>query len=102
MFFTHINSYARSDAGMATAVDAFNRLNETIIDSERKLAEATAINRDRAALISIVREGRKLRFGFVRNGTLTFIETIGTWDDNVEAWREALLSPIKQGTTDGN
>lgn len=76
-------------------------LRDEIREAERKLAETTAIARDRAALISIVRTGRVIRFGFVRNGQMTFIEMMGTWDDDVDAWRAALLSPLKGDRTDG-
>lgn len=46
---------------------------------------------DRAALISIERNGRINRFLFVRNGQLLTIETMGTWDDDVEGWKKQLL-----------
>jgi phosphoribosylaminoimidazole-succinocarboxamide synthase len=58
----------------------------------KELLEGLALRlEDRAALISIVRDGRKLRFGFVRNGKLTYVECMGTWDDDVDAWKRELL-----------
>lgn len=47
---------------------------------------------ERAAIISIVRDGRKIRFGFVRNQQLIYIETVGMWSDDVDGWKQQLLS----------
>lgn len=47
-----------------------------------------------AALISIVKQGRVLRFGFARNGKAFYIETIGMMSDDTETWKRALLEPV--------
>ena len=51
--------------------------------------------KERAALVSLTREGRKLRFIFTRNNELITVEAIGTWDDDVDAWKRQLLEPLK-------
>lgn len=51
---------------------------------------------ERAALVSIVREGRKVRFIHVRNGKSHIIEMYGTWDDDVDGWKAALLGPLER------
>lgn len=55
--------------------------------------------RERAALMSITRDGALLRFTFVRHDQLHMIETYGTWSDDVEGWKRALLAPMG-GDTD--
>lgn len=35
--------------------------------------------------------GRKIQFTFLRNNELTTIETYGTWGDNIEEWKKALI-----------
>lgn len=47
--------------------------------------------RERAALISITREGRKLHFTFVRNGSPYRVTCMGTWSDDVDGWKKELL-----------
>lgn len=68
---------AASEASLALATDALDML-------EKRM-------NDRAALISIVRDGRKIRFGFVRNQELHYIEMLGMWADDVDGWKAALL-----------
>lgn len=58
------------------------------------LVETYKVIADRAALISIVREGRSLRFGFVRNDKVFYIETYATMGDDIAAWKRDLLEPL--------
>lgn len=53
---------------------------------------------DRAALMAINSEGRRLRFTFVRNNTVINIDCMGTWDDDVDEWRQMLLEPSSPTT----
>jgi hypothetical protein len=46
---------------------------------------------NRAALISIARDGRALKFTFVRNGDVIVIETISTWSDDIDQWKKELF-----------
>lgn len=45
----------------------------------------------RATLISIHRDGRRNVFTFAKNGEIHRISTMGTWDDDIEAWSKALI-----------
>jgi hypothetical protein len=45
----------------------------------------------RASLVSITREGRYIRFMFMRNNRPTVIKVMGTWDDDVEGWKRELF-----------
>lgn len=68
-------------------------LNEQLQGIELRFAE-------QASLISIVRDGRKIRFNFTRHGNLYSIEVMGTWDDDVDGWKRALLQPTIKETND--
>lgn len=46
---------------------------------------------DRAALVSIVRDGRIIRFGFLRNHEVHYVQCMATWDVDVDAIRMTLL-----------
>ena len=48
---------------------------------------------ERATLISITRNGRINRWLFARGNELIAIETIGSWDDDIEKWKTDLLTP---------
>jgi hypothetical protein len=45
----------------------------------------------RTRLIDIQREGRWVKFVFMRGPDITQITTIGTWDDDIEEWKRKLL-----------
>lgn len=77
--------YERAEAARLKAVAAASQALQTICEVEQRLD-------DRATLINIDRNGRKIRFTFVRNKQLTVIETFGTWGDNIDEWRKALLA----------
>lgn len=57
--------------------------------------------KERAALMSIVREGRMIRFMFARDDKLHFIQMLGTWDDDLDQWKRDLLEPINKGNNNG-
>jgi hypothetical protein len=42
-------------------------------------------------LVGITRNSRVNRWTFIREGDVFTIETIGSWDDNVESWQKDLL-----------
>jgi hypothetical protein len=65
-----------------------------LISASRQLDGIEAIQADRAALVSITRDGAVLKFTFVRNGELTVCETYGTLDQDVPGWRRALLERL--------
>jgi len=46
---------------------------------------------NRAALISLGRDGRKLNFTFVRNKELIRITAMGTWEDDLDQWKRELF-----------
>lgn len=50
---------------------------------------------ERATLISITRNGRMNRWLFTRGDSLVSIETVGSWDDDIDAWKRDLLEPRK-------
>lgn len=45
-------------------------------------------------LISINRDGRQNVFTFIRNNEIHRIRTIGTWDDDIDAWKKLLIDPL--------
>lgn len=45
----------------------------------------------RAVLIDIVVQERKLKFIFVRNNTITQIETMRLMSDNIKQWKDELI-----------
>jgi hypothetical protein len=64
---------------------------------ETALGQITAFEtrlNERAVLINMERKGRVNRFTFVRNNVMTVIETFGTWDDDFDGWKTALLGPV--------
>lgn len=77
-----------AEAELATTQAALATAEQHLAGIELRFAE-------RAALVSITRQGRINKFMFLRNGQLTTIETMGTWDDDVEGWKKALLEPQK-------
>ncbi len=66
-------------------------LNEQLDEAMEQVKLIGEMMQNQAALASITREGGKLRFLFVRNGEPHVIETYGTWSDQIEKTREALL-----------
>jgi hypothetical protein len=83
----------------ATAVQRLAEAEAALAQASNTIKMVEAINADRACLISITRDNRRIKFTFVRNGQLTTIETMGTWDDDVDGWQRELLH--RQGTNDG-
>lgn len=71
--------------------------NAALDEAREHLAGVELRFKERAALVSIARQGRVNKFTFLRNNVLTTIETIGTWDDDVAAWKRALLEPLAEG-----
>ena len=49
------------------------------------------LNAERASVISITRTGRMNRWLFSRGANLISIETVGTWEDDIDTWKEQLL-----------
>jgi len=79
----------------ALAAEGANAILNAAIDQAKEgFTALEARLSERAALVSIVREGRKVRFIHVRNGKSHIIEMYGTWDDDVDGWKAALLGPI--------
>ena len=74
----------RAEAAEASLAD----MRETLDGLELLLAE-------RATLISITRNGRMNRWLFTRGPDLVSIETVGSWDDDIETWKRDLLEPRK-------
>lgn len=90
MFKTWKQRAIAAEAQLAAATVALTEANEQLKGLQLTLA-------DRAALISITRNGRMNRFMFVRNGQLLTIETMGTWDDDVDGWKKQLLERTDDG-----
>ena len=65
--------------------------NELLDQMQNQIKLIGDMLQDRAALVSISRSGGKLRFMFVRHGESFVIETYGTWSDEIEKIRKALL-----------
>lgn len=57
----------------------------------RDLAEISAKQTQRATLLSIHRDGRRIVFTFAKNGEIHRISAIGSWDDDIEAWANLLI-----------
>ncbi len=66
-------------------------LNDQLDETMEQVKLIGEVMQNQAALASITREGGKLRFLFVRNGEAHVIETYGTWSDQIEQTRKALL-----------
>lgn len=49
---------------------------------------------ERAALVSVVRDGRTIRFGFLRNHEVHYVQCMATWDVDIDAVRKLLLEPL--------
>lgn len=73
------------------AVAALRQVNDRIAFAMVQIDAIEAAAANRATLISIERNNRKIKFTFHRNNHLTTIETYGTWDDDVESWNKELL-----------
>jgi hypothetical protein len=69
-------------------------LRTTIAQIQQQLYGVELRFKERAALMSITRKGRTTRFIFIRNGEMIPVETIGTWDDDVDGWKKRLLEPL--------
>ena len=92
------DGYWRKRAGeLAEQVEALTKAQDALKDG---LAGMELRFKERAALVSITRNGRMIRFLFVRNDELIPIETFGTWDSDIAAWIDQLLTPKK--TIKGN
>jgi hypothetical protein len=76
-----------AEAELATTQAALETAQQHLAGIELRFAE-------RAALVSIARQGRINKFMFLRNGQLTTVECMGTWDDDVDGWKKALLEPL--------
>ncbi len=66
-------------------------LEYALIDARNGLAGALRLQRERAALISAVRNGRYITLTFVRNGELTSVEFYATTDVDINALNKTLL-----------
>jgi hypothetical protein len=66
-------------------------LERELAASAERLDAIELAQRDRAALVSIVQDGRSLIFTFVRNGKLTRCETYSTMEADVPGWKRALI-----------
>jgi len=67
-------------------------INAAADDQQQQIDALEQLVLNRAALISIERvDGRIIRFTFTRRGQVFRCETYGTWDQDVDAWRKALL-----------
>ena len=75
-------------------------LRAALEQADQRLKGIELLMADRAALVSIRRDGRMNKFTFVRNGELTVIETFGSWDDDPDRWRKILLD--KRTPPDGD
>lgn len=74
------------------------RLTSELAETQRLLRVAqndtliARTNAERAAkrteLVNVARDGRTIKFTFMRNNVLTEIETYGTWDVNLTALTE--------------
>lgn len=65
-----------------------------IEELEARLTEAIAANEElskRAFIIGMEREGRVMKFTFMRNGELFQLETISQISDNLPEWKAKLL-----------
>jgi hypothetical protein len=75
---------AVQEAELATLRAALDLAREHLAGIELRMNE-------RAALVSITRDGRKNNFTFVRRGEIFRITTVGTWDDDVAGWKRDLF-----------
>lgn len=64
-----------------------DKLKEHVEELNRLLKEAEK----RAVLVDIVTEDKKLKFIFVRNNTLTKVETMRLMTDNIKEWKDTLI-----------
>ena len=74
--------------------------NELLDQMQNQIKLIGDMLQDRAALVSISRSGGKLRFMFVRHGESFVIETYGTWSDEIEKTRKALLEKSDEAAAD--
>lgn len=77
---------------MQALTDRCNDAEKGLLLAQQELDGLRKLQTNRAALVSIVRDGRFIRFSFFRNGKLTTIETYSAIDCNVNAWIEELLN----------
>ncbi len=85
----------KAEAALAERTEQLEALKEALDGMELRFKE-------RAALMSIVREGRMIRFMFARYDQIHYIQVMGTWDDDLDQWKRDLLEPINKGNTDGS
>lgn len=65
-----------------------------LAEAEKQLTQATAAAQEMAKhayLVDIKREGRSLKFIFIRNGEMYTIETMSLMSDNTTVWKRNLL-----------
>lgn len=60
------------------------------LEAEAQLKRLTQRTAQRATLLSIHRDGRRIVFTFAKNGEIHRISAIGSWDDDIEAWNQLL------------
>lgn len=69
------------------------RAEAALAEISESIAGLELLQGERANLISITRNGRMNRWLFSRGTDLISIETVGSWDDDVDAWKHDLLEP---------
>ncbi len=76
-----------AEAQLAEAKDRLVFANAALDGMKRRFDE-------RAALISIRREGRRIFFTFARAGEIIRVDALGTWNDDVELWKKLLIDAL--------
>lgn len=54
---------------------------------------------ERATLIDIRSENRRVFFTFTRNGEVYRIGAMGTWNDDIAGWKKSLIDPLPRDKT---
>lgn len=89
MFKREDRNYWKSRAEAAEA--ALTQCQAGLAIAQEHLAGIELRMNDRAALVSIVRQGRVNRFLFVRNGNTIMVETYSALEDDLPGWKRELL-----------
>lgn len=71
------------------------RVDTAADDMQAQLDTLETVLRQRAVLVSIEQDGRKLRLTFTRNNKVYQIEAYATVDMPVSHWRDELLGDVK-------